>query len=222
MPDNQNFISWQPSERIALFIDGASLYASTKALDFDVDYSRLLDYFKSSGRLLRAFYYTAIHEKLDYNPVRPLADWLDYNGYTLVAKYTREFVDNQGRKRLKHHSVAIDIAVDVMEVAPFVDHIILFSGDGDFKRLIEAVQRKGVRTTVISTAHSTPPMISDELRRKVDNFVELEAIKKYVMKDLNTKSRKPSLQPDIDFSTEQEQEAEVITGNDVLPERYRP
>ena len=206
---------WQPSERIALFIDGTSLYASTKSLGFDIDYSRLLDHFKTSARLVRAFYYTTIYEGQDYNPVRPLADWLDYNGYTLVAKYAREFTDSQGRKRTKH-SVTVDIAVDMMEIAPHIDHAVLFSGDGDFKRLVDAVQRKGVQTTVISTAHSHSPMISDELRRKVDHFIDLETLKDNVEKNKNTHQHPPH--PDI--AMENGDHGTPYGQN--LPGRYQP
>jgi len=211
---------WQSNERIALFIDGTSLYASTKSLGFDIDYSRLLDHFGKSARLVRAFYYTTIYEGQDYNPVRPLADWLDYNGYTLVAKYAREFTDSQGRKRTKH-SVAIDIAVDMMEIAPHIDHAVLFSGDGDFKRLIDAVQRKGVQTTVISTAHSHSPMIADDLRRKVDHFIDLDTLKGHLEKNKDTHQHPPH--PDIHMDHDGPMMSSTTTTHErTLPGRYQP
>lgn len=160
-------------ERLAMFIDGANLYAAARALGFDIDYRRLLDLFAAKGRLIRAFYYTALVEDQEYSPIRPLVDWLDYNGYTMVTKPTKEFTDASGRRKIKGN-MDIELAIDVMEMAEHVDHILLFSGDGDFRRLVDAVQRKGVRVSVISTVRSQPPMVADELRRQADNFIELQ------------------------------------------------
>ena len=162
-------------ERIGMFIDGANLYNAARALGFDIDYKRLLDLFASKGRLIRAFYYTALMDDQEYSPIRPLIDWLDYNGYTMVTKPTKEFTDAMGRRKIKGN-MDIELAIDVMEMAPHLDHVILFSGDGDFRRLVEAVQRKGVRVTVVSTIRSQPPMVADELRRECDNFMELQEL----------------------------------------------
>jgi uncharacterized LabA/DUF88 family protein len=162
-----------PQERLAIFIDGANLFATAKAVGFDIDYRRLLDHFASKGRLVRAFYYTALIDDQEYSPIRPLVDWLDYNGYTMVTKPAKEFTDANGRRRIKGN-MDIEIAIDMMEMADCVDHIVLFSGDGDFRRLVEAVQRKGVRVTVVSTVRSNPPMAADELRRQADNFLDLQ------------------------------------------------
>jgi uncharacterized LabA/DUF88 family protein len=159
-------------ERTALFIDGANLYATARALGFDIDYKRLLELFSSKTNLIRAFYYTALIEDQDYSPIRPLVDWLDYNGYTMVTKPTKEFTDATGRRKIKGN-MDIELAIDVMEMAQHLDHIVLFSGDGDFRRLVEAVQRKGVRVTVVSTVRSQPVMIADELRRQADLFVDI-------------------------------------------------
>jgi uncharacterized LabA/DUF88 family protein len=159
-------------ERIALFIDGANLYATAKSLGFDIDYKRLLKEFHSRGRLVRAFYYTALVEDQEYSSIRPLIDWLDYNGYSVVTKPAKEFVDALGRRKVKGN-MDIELAVDAMEMADHVDHIVLFSGDGDFRSLVEAVQRKGVRVSVMSTITTQPPMVADELRRQADEFVDL-------------------------------------------------
>ncbi|MCI0430672.1 MAG: NYN domain-containing protein [Rhodospirillales bacterium] len=164
-----------PQERLALFIDGANLYAAARALGFDIDYKRLLDLFATKGRLVRAFYYTALIEDQEYSPIRPLVDWLDYNGYTMVTKPTKEFTDASGRRKIKG-DMDIELAIDLMEMAEHLDHAILFSGDGDFRRLVEAVQRKGVRVTVVSTIRTQPPMVADELRRQADHFVELQEL----------------------------------------------
>ena len=162
-----------PEERMALFIDGANLYSAARALGFDIDYKSLLNHFSSQGRLLRAFYYTALVEDQEYSPIRPLIDWLDYNGYTLVTKPTKEFTDSMGRRKIKGN-MDIELAIDVMEMCEHVQHIILFSGDGDFRCLVEAAQRKGVRVTVVSTFRSSPPMVADDLRRQADNFIDLQ------------------------------------------------
>ena len=170
-----------PQERLGLFIDGANLYAAARSLGFDIDYKRLLDLFATKGLLVRAFYYTALIEDQEYSPIRPLVDWLDYNGYTMVTKPTKEFTDATGRRKIKGN-MDIELAIDVMEMAQYLDHIVLFSGDGDFRRLVEAVQRKGVRVTVVSTVRSSPPMVADELRRQADVFVELQDLAQSIMR----------------------------------------
>lgn len=168
-----------PQERLGLFIDGSNLYAAARALGFDIDYKRLLEVFANKGHLIRAFYYTALIEDQEYSPIRPLVDWLDYNGYTMVTKPTKEFTDAQGRRKIKGN-MDIELAVDVMEMAQYLDHVVIFSGDGDFRRLVEAIQRKGVRVTIVSTVKSTPPMIADELRRQADTFIELTELEETI------------------------------------------
>jgi uncharacterized LabA/DUF88 family protein len=170
------------SNKIALFIDGANLYATAKTLGFDIDYKRLLKEFQSRGTLLRAFYYTAIIEDQEYSSIRPLIDWLDYNGYTVVTKATKEFIDASGRRKVKGN-MDIELAVDAMELAAHVDQIVLFSGDGDFRPLVEALQRRGVRVTVVSTISCQPALVADELRRQADVFTDLVELKSKVGRD---------------------------------------
>jgi uncharacterized LabA/DUF88 family protein len=165
-------MTFYPTDRLALFIDGPNFYSAAKSLGFDIDYRKLLDEFTRRGVLTRAYYYTAINESDDYSPIRPLVDWLDYNGFTLVTKPAKEFTDSQGRKRWRG-DMNVEIAVDVLAMAEKCDHIVLFSGNGDFRALVEAVQRKGGRVTVVSTVKSQPPMASDDLRRQCDSFVDL-------------------------------------------------
>lgn len=163
-------------ERLALFIDGSNLYAAAKALGFDIDYKLLRQEFMRRGKLLRAFYYTALLENDEYSPIRPLVDWLRYNGFSMVTKPAKEYSDSQGRRKVKGN-MDIELAVNAMELAPRVDHIVIFSGDGDFRPLIESLQRQGVRVSVVSTIRSQPPMIADELRRQADNFIELDELR---------------------------------------------
>jgi uncharacterized LabA/DUF88 family protein len=171
-----------PQEKLALFIDGANLYGAAKGLQFDIDYRRLLELFARKGVLVRAFYYTAVAEDQEFSPLRPLVDWLDYNGFSVVTKPLKEFTDAQGRRRVKGN-MDIELAIDVMEMSSQVDHIVIFSGDGDFRRLVEAVQHKGRRVSVVSTIRTQPPMVSDDLRRQADNFIELEDLKAMIMRE---------------------------------------
>jgi uncharacterized LabA/DUF88 family protein len=178
------------SSRVALFIDGANLHATAKALSFDIDYKRLLKEFQSYGTLVRAFYYTAVIEDQEFSSIRPLIDWLDYNGYTVVTKATKEFVDASGRRKVKGN-MDIELAVNAMELAEHVDQIVLFSGDGDFRSLVEAVQRRGVRVTVVSTISSQPPMVADELRRQADVFTDLKELRSKLGRDPSEQRRAP-------------------------------
>jgi uncharacterized LabA/DUF88 family protein len=171
-----------PSDRIALFIDGANFYATARALGFDIDYRRLLKEFQSRGELLRAFYYTTIIEDQEFTSIRPLIDWLDYNGYTVVTKLTKEFIDPGGRRKVRG-CMHVELAVNAMEIADRIDRMFLFSGDGDFRPLLKAVQRRGVHVTVVSTLTSQPPMVADELRRQADAFLDLAELKAKVGRD---------------------------------------
>jgi uncharacterized LabA/DUF88 family protein len=165
-------VKFYNEERVVLFIDGANLFATAKSLGFDIDYKLLKEEFANRGRLIRAMYYTALIEDQEYSPIRPLVDWLDYNGYTMVTKPTKEFTDATGRRKIKGN-MDIELAIDMLEMSEFTDHAILFSGDGDFRSLVEAVQRKGTRVTVVSSLKTQPPMVSDELRRQADNFIDV-------------------------------------------------
>ncbi len=177
----------QIAEKTALFIDGANLYATTKSLGFDIDYKRLLKEFQSRGNLLRAFYYTALIEDQEYSSIRPLLDWLDYNGYTVVTKPAKEFTDAMGRRKIKGN-MDLELAVNMMELSDHLDHVVLFSGDGDFRSVVESVQRKGVRVTVISTISTQPPMIADELRRQADTFIDLQELSAKIGRDPGDRS----------------------------------
>jgi uncharacterized LabA/DUF88 family protein len=180
------------SNRIALFIDGANLHSTAKTLGFDIDYKRLLKEFESRGTLVRAFYYTAVIEDQEFSSIRPLIDWLDYNGYTVVTKATKEFIDASGRRKVKGN-MDVELAVDAMELAEHLDQIVLFSGDGDFRSLVEALQRRGVRVTVVSTISSQPPMVADELRRQADVFTDLVELKSKLGR--NPSERRPPSHP---------------------------
>jgi uncharacterized LabA/DUF88 family protein len=165
-------MTFYPTDKIALFIDGANLYSASRGLNFDIDYKKLLDEFRKRGVLVRAYYYTVLVEGDDYSPIRPLVDWLDYNGFTVVTRPAREFTDSTGRKRFRGN-MDVEIACDMFDMADHLDHMVLFSGDGDFRRLVQLVQQRGVRVTVVSSTKTQPSVVSDELRRQADSFVEL-------------------------------------------------
>jgi uncharacterized LabA/DUF88 family protein len=169
-------------EKIALFIDGANLYATSRALGFDIDYRKLLQSFQKRGHFIRAYYYTALIEDQEYSSIRPLIDWLDYNGYKVVTKPAKEFTDAAGRRKIKGN-MDIELTIDALELAQIVEHYVIFSGDGDFRTLVEALQRRGRKVSVVSTLASQPPMISDDLRRQADSFIDLQSLKDEIGRD---------------------------------------
>jgi uncharacterized LabA/DUF88 family protein len=162
------------SEKLALFIDGPNLHFTAKGLGFNIDFKRFLAEFKTRGVLVRAYYYTIIAE--EFPTTRPLIDWLDYNGFTVRTKSVKDFDDDEGRRKFKRN-IGIDLAVDAFEIAKYVDHILLFSGDGDFRPLVEAIQGRGLRVTVVSSMRTKPAMIAADLRRQADTFLELDDLK---------------------------------------------
>ncbi len=180
------------NERVALFIDGANLYSAARALGFDIDYRRLLKLFRERGRIVRACYYTALVEGQEYSPIRPMLDWLAYNGFAMITKPAKEFTDAMGRRKIKGN-MDIELAIDVLEMAEHLDHVILFSGDGDFRRLVEAVQRKGLRVSVVSTVESSPPMVADELRRQADEFIELSELAPLIARNPSERPPRPAV-----------------------------
>ncbi|MCK5750654.1 MAG: NYN domain-containing protein [Oricola sp.] len=199
-------------EKTAFFIDGANLYKAARNLGFDIDYKSLLSKAQDSCQLIRASYYTAIQEDRDqdYSPLRPLVDWLDYNGYTMVTKTTREFTDPQGRKRFKG-STDVELVVDMMLLADRLDHLVLFSGNGDFRRVIEAIQGKGVRVSVVSTVKSSPPMASDELRRQADSFIDLADLENVIgRRGGPARKPKPASNYEDDFEDDYEDDFEDV------------
>lgn len=207
-----NFLGLREQEKTAFFIDGANLYKAARNLGFDIDYKSLLKKAQDGCQLIRASYYTAIQEDRDqdYSPLRPLVDWLDYNGYTMVTKITREFTDSQGRKRFKG-STDVELVVDMMLMSEKLDHLVLFSGNGDFRRVIEAIQAKGVRVSVVSTVKSSPPMASDELRRQADRFIDLADLENVIGRS-GGPARKPKAEADYeeDFEDDYEDDFEDV------------
>ena len=162
-------------DKTALFIDGANLYATTRGLGMQLDFSAMLEYFEERTRLVHSFYFSALSDSEEYNPVKPLTDYLSYHGYNVVTKTAREFTDTRGQRRIKGN-MDIEMTVRMLELAPRLDHMILFTGDGDFRCAVDAVQRMGVKVSVVSSMKTNPPILSDELRRQCNDFIELESI----------------------------------------------
>jgi len=210
------------SEKTVVFIDGANLYATARGLDFDIDYKKLLALFREKSNLVRAYYYTVLIEDQEYSPIRPLVDWLDYNGYTLVTKPAKDFTDSTGRRRIRN-SIDVDLAVDMLEIAERVDHVVLFSGDSGYRRLIEAVQRRGARVTVISTTAANTASVADELRRQADQFVDVRELRNEIAR---ARSSQPARQndddedeydydgPDDDFDDDYEDDKQAVAAGD--------
>ena len=204
MPDSaSSVLPVHPDERYAVFIDGANLYQTAKALGFDIDYKSLRRILREHGQLMRIYYYTALLDDQEYSPVRPLVDWLDYNGYSLVTKPLKEYTNVAGRRKYKGN-MDIEIAVDIMEMCRHVEHIVLCSGDGDFRRLIEAVQRQGCKMSIVSTLQTSPPMVADELRRQADYFIDLQDMEADIAR-VNAPRSAPAA---ADYDDEEEDEEE--------------
>ncbi len=175
-----NLFSIRENDRFAAFIDGSNFHSTARSLGFEVDYEKLLQMLKKSGRLLRAYYYTALPDGSEHAPIRKLSDWLDYNGYTMVTKTTRQFTDQETGKRRLKGNMDMELALDMLKLAPHIDHAFLFSGDGDFCRLVREIQDLGVRVSVISTVKTKPPLMADTLRRQVDDFIDVDDIRELI------------------------------------------
>jgi uncharacterized LabA/DUF88 family protein len=165
-------------QKSAIFIDGANVYSTVKSLGFEIDYKRLLNEFRSRGSLLRSFYYTAVFEDSERPSLQPLLDWLAYNGFTVITKTGKEFIDQNGRPKIKSN-VNVELAIDAMEIAPRIDQMVLFSGNGDLRSLVQAVQRRGVRVVVVSST----PTAAQELRRQADEFIDINDLRDKIGRD---------------------------------------
>lgn len=100
----------------------------------------------------------------------------------MATKATNEFVDASGRRKVKSN-IDLEIAVDAMELADRIDEMVLCSGNGDFRPLVEPVQRHGVRVTVVSSLATQPSMIADELRREADVFCDIRELRSRIGRD---------------------------------------
>ena len=187
-----------PQEKIILLIDGANLFATARALEIDIDFKRLLNIFRKQGNLVRSLYFTAVAEDQEYSSLKPLIDWLDYNGFDLHTKPMREYKDADGHRKLKN-SIQVELVVKAMELSKDIDHFILFSGDGDYCELVEALQNRGCRVSVVSSLVPKPPFVADGLRRQADQFIELNDI----LEDIDIDDEEDGLVPESQLVSEQ-------------------
>lgn len=188
-------MAFYKDEKLAIFIDGTNLYSAARGLGLEIDFRKLNQEFRKRGRLLRINYYTTIIETDEHNPVKPLVDWLSYNGFNTVVKPAREYTDRDGRRRFRG-SMDLEIATDMLELAETIDHVVLFAGNGDFRRVVEAIKAKGVRVTVISSVKSQPQVIADELRREADAFIDLEEMAELIARPRRDSDQDRPLQED--------------------------
>lgn len=167
------------NERVAVFIDGSNLYSTMKRIDYTPDYTKLFELFSSQSNLIRMSYYTAILQE-ENTPLQTLVDFLQYNNYNVVTKDARRIPTQSGESFVKGN-IDVDLAVDMMELRGYVDHVFLFSGDGDFEKLLVAMQRVGVKITVVSTLKVN--VCADNLRRQADYFIDLLDLKTLTEKE---------------------------------------
>jgi uncharacterized LabA/DUF88 family protein len=173
--------------RIAIFIDGANLYSTAKLIGFEIDFKRLLHEFRSRGSLLRAFYYTTIYDGDEHPSLQPLIAWLAYNGFVVVTKPAKEFNDQTGRRKIKG-GINVELTIDAMEIAPRIDKMFLFSGDGDFHPLLKAMQRRGARVVVVSSMQTA----AQELRRQADEFIDIADLRDKIGRDSAARQVRPT------------------------------
>lgn len=161
-----------------VLIDGSNLYESARALSMKVDYKRLLDLLNEDGALLRAYYFTALPDRSIENWIHKQVDWMMNNGYSVISKPMKEYVDASGRKKQKGN-IDMEIAVCAMTQAQLATEIWIFSGDGDFAVLIKALQERfAVKVYVVSSS----TLVSHELRRQADKYIPLEDIRQDIEK----------------------------------------
>ena len=172
-------------EKIALFINGPNLHHTARRLGFDVDFKRLLARFGQYGSLVRAYYYTVVDEGGGPPGIKPLADWLDYNGFTVRSKLSKVTDDGQGRRKIRRQ-IGVELSVDAMGLARHVTRVFLFSGDGDLRSLVAALQRQGCQVALVSSTRTAPSMVADELRRRANAFNELDDLKDSIGRTLPT------------------------------------
>lgn len=161
-------------DKVALFIDGSNFYATIKELDMNIDYGRVRAYFNKQELLFRAMYFTAVlPDSGENDELRPLVDWLGYNSWIVSTKLVKQYTDRVTNVTRTKGNMDCEITVEMMLLKDSVTHMVLFSGDGDFCHLVRTLQAHGVRVTVVSSKQTQPPMVSNDLRKVCDQFIDL-------------------------------------------------
>lgn len=182
-------IVFYPGERFAVFIDGANFNFSKRNISMFVDDLRLLSYFrKNSGNsiFLRIYHYETVPRDDGsedraglITAIRKRLDFMEYNGFTIVSKLAKDFITESGDTFMKGNMDG-EMIVDMMDISANLDHIILFSGDGDFRYAVHKLQQRGKRVTVVSSEGS----IANELKRQADVFVDLEDLRPFIESEM--------------------------------------
>lgn len=159
---------------LAILVDGSNAHASGLSLNFQIDYVKFLSYFGKRYDVRRALYFTALPPKEVESPLRKMTTFLDHNGFNCITKETKTHVDHDGMQKRKGN-MDCEIAIYATKYAEVVEEILLFSGDGDFRIVVERVQELGARVTVLSTLKGN--MVADLLRRQADTFIELDSLR---------------------------------------------
>lgn len=174
-----------------VLIDGSNLYESARATGIRIDYKRLLALMNEDGTLLRSYYFTALRDKSIQAPLRATVDWLSHNGYVCVTKATKEWdepvtrFNEQGVQvtemvRKIKGNVDVDIVTYAFKCAHLVQEIYLFSGDGDFTIMVKELQeRYALKVFVVSSIG----LVSTELRRQADKFIDLSNLRSDIGKE---------------------------------------
>jgi len=170
-PDSSIFNSSNRG-RVAIFIDGLSLFHTALQLSIEIDYVKLLCHLTNGSRLLRAFFYTGVD--ISNEKQQGFLLWMRRNGYRVVAKDIMQPAEN-----FKKSNLNVEIAVDMITLAPYYDTAVLVSGDGDLAYAVNAVSRMGVRVEVVSLQTTT----SESLIDVADCFIDLDSIKAHIQKD---------------------------------------
>ena len=167
--------------KVAIFIDGSNLWQTCRNLNMKINFKQLREWAAEQNTIWLGYYTGLVSNRDEENPLIKMTDWLSYNGYIVVKKQASTVNSNDSdEERIIKGNIDVDITVDMMLMAENVDTIILFSGDGDFIPVVEAVQRKyGVYVICVS---STKPVniVSGELRRKVNQFIELDDLRETI------------------------------------------
>jgi uncharacterized LabA/DUF88 family protein len=157
--------------RIAIFIDGASLFYAALQLQLEVDYSKLLNYLKGDRQLLRAYFYTGSDSGNDRQQGFLL--WMRRNGYRVITKDLTTLPDGSRKANLD-----IEIAIDMMTLAGYCDTIVLLSGTGDLTYAVNALSYRGVKIELVSLRANT----NDQLINLADRFIDLADIRDLICK----------------------------------------
>ncbi|HOX26223.1 MAG TPA: NYN domain-containing protein [Candidatus Krumholzibacteria bacterium] len=160
-----------PLDKVAIFIDGENIHYSAKHLNMRLDYLKLCRRLAGKRRLLRAYFYTAISAqsegKIDF------INFLKLNGFTVVTREVKSFSEPDATNRSVRSALDMELAMDIVNLCPHVDTVILCSGDGDFRPLVEAVARRGKHVEVCALREMT----STDLIAAADVYVDLGSLK---------------------------------------------